>query len=49
MDIIKSRASKGSIIVFHDSIKAEKNLKQVLPQAIEYLKEHGYTFDKISF
>lgn len=34
----------GSILVFHDSVKAEKNLKYTLPLLIEYLKKEGYTF-----
>lgn len=34
----------GSIIVFHDSLKAEKNMKEALPKAIEWLKQEGYTF-----
>lgn len=38
----------GSIIVFHDSVKAEKNLKYALPKAIEFLKEQGFTFGVIS-
>jgi len=29
----------GSIVVFHDSLKAEKNLRYVLPKVLEYLKE----------
>ena len=32
---VKRYARKGSIIVFHDSLKAEKNLKYALPRAIE--------------
>ena len=28
----------GSIVVFHDSIKAEKNLRYVLPKVLAYLK-----------
>lgn len=32
----------GSIIVFHDSIKAERNLRFALPRAIEWLKQQGY-------
>lgn len=35
-------ARNGSIIVFHDSLKAERNMKQVLPRAIEWLKNEGY-------
>jgi len=39
------RASQpGSIIVFHDSIKAEKNLKYVLPKYIKHFQEQGFTF-----
>ncbi|WP_158962266.1 polysaccharide deacetylase family protein [Myroides fluvii] len=34
----------GSIIVFHDSLKAEKNMKYTLPLLIEYLKKEGYFF-----
>lgn len=37
----------GSIIVFHDSIKAERNLRTVLPQAIEWLLAEGYEFRRI--
>lgn len=35
-------ARNGSIIVFHDSLKAERNVKQVLPRAIEWLQNEGY-------
>lgn len=33
---------KGAIIVFHDSKKASKNLKHVLPKVLETLKKEGY-------
>ncbi|GAA4276912.1 polysaccharide deacetylase family protein [Aquimarina mytili] len=39
--------SQGSIIVFHDSIKASKNLKYTLPKVLDYFTERGYIFDKI--
>ncbi len=38
----------GSIVVFHDSYKAEKNLRFVLPRAIEFYKKQGYTFSILS-
>ncbi len=44
---VKRYARNGSIIVFHDSIKAERNMKYALPRAIEWLMEQGYTFDRI--
>ena len=39
-----STAKKGSIIVFHDSAKASRNLKYVLPKVLEYYSEKGYVF-----
>lgn len=35
----------GSIIVFHDSVKAFKNLEYALPKALEILKQRGYNFE----
>ena len=37
----------GSIIVFHDSLKAERNMKKALPISIEWLLAEGYSFKKI--
>jgi peptidoglycan-N-acetylglucosamine deacetylase len=37
----------GSIIVFHDNIKAHKNLEYALPRFIKYAKEKGFEFEKI--
>lgn len=39
----------GSIITFHDSLKAESHLRWALPRAIEFLKAEGYEFGKIEF
>ncbi len=44
---VRRFARNGSIIVFHDSLKAEKNMKAVLPQAIEWLRSRGYSFERI--
>jgi len=44
---VKRYVRSGSIIVFHDSLKAEKNMKYALPRAIEWLTEEGYTFEII--
>jgi peptidoglycan/xylan/chitin deacetylase (PgdA/CDA1 family) len=46
-NVVKNTKS-GSIIVFHDSIKASKNLKYALPKAIEFLLNKGFIFDVIS-
>lgn len=45
-NVIKNTAS-GSVIVFHDSVKAFDNLKFALPEAIRYLKDKGFIFDRI--
>ena len=37
----------GSIVVFHDSDKARKNLYHALPVVLEYLKENGYEMKRI--
>jgi peptidoglycan-N-acetylglucosamine deacetylase len=39
------KVTSGSIIVFHDSIKASGNLKFALPKAIDILKQRGFAFD----
>ncbi len=41
---VKRYVRNGSIIVFHDSIKAEKNMRYAMPRAIEWLLENGYSF-----
>lgn len=47
LGIVKKYARNGSIIVFHDSIKAEQNMRYAMPKAIEFLKEQGYSFEKL--
>jgi peptidoglycan/xylan/chitin deacetylase (PgdA/CDA1 family) len=34
----------GSLVVFHDSVKAEKNVLEVLPRAIEFWQSRGYSW-----
>lgn len=45
-NVVKN-AIPGSIIVFHDSLKAEKNLKTTLPKVLEYYAKAGFTFEKL--
>ncbi|MDP2068666.1 MAG: polysaccharide deacetylase family protein [Lutibacter sp.] len=37
----------GSIVVFHDSVKASEKLKFVLPKVLEYYSYQGYNFRSI--
>lgn len=47
LDNVKRYARNGSIIVFHDSLKASRNMRYALPRAIEWLRGQGYEFKKI--
>ncbi|MFI5135154.1 MAG: polysaccharide deacetylase family protein [Chitinophagales bacterium] len=38
----------GSIIVFHDSVKAADRLQYVLPRTLDYFSERNYSFEKIT-
>jgi peptidoglycan/xylan/chitin deacetylase (PgdA/CDA1 family) len=46
-NVIKN-TENGSVITFHDSKKAYKNLKDTLPKVLKYYYEKGYVFEKIS-
>lgn len=41
---LKSYLREGSIVVFHDSIKAKENVLTVLPKALEFWKEQNYHY-----
>ena len=40
--------TSGSIIVFHDSVKAKNNILNSLDKTIETLKGKGFNFEKIA-
>ena len=46
---VMNYAESGSIIVFHDTTKAEKNLKYALPEMLKEFTEQGYTFNSIEY
>jgi peptidoglycan/xylan/chitin deacetylase (PgdA/CDA1 family) len=41
---VKRYTRNGSIITFHDSLKSIDKLRQMLPEALSWLKEQGYEF-----
>lgn len=45
-NVIKN-ATNGSIIVFHDSMKAEERLKYSLPKVLKHFTDKGYKFKAI--
>lgn len=49
MKIVKKRSRNGSIVVFHDSLKAEKNMIEALPMALKFWKEEGYSLKMIRY
>ena len=44
---VLKHSRNGSIIVFHDSLKAFERLEYALPLALENLKKKGYNFSKL--
>ena len=46
-NVIKN-TERGSIIVFHDSLKASEKVKFVLPQILDYYSAKGYQFKAIT-
>lgn len=49
MEIVRKKSRNGSIVVFHDSLKSEKNVLEALPQALQFWKNEGYILKMISY
>lgn len=47
LENVLKNVESGSIIVFHDSIKAFSNLEYVLPKTLQFLSENGYRCERI--
>lgn len=47
LENVMKNIRSGSIIIFHDSLKASKNLEYALPKALAFLKENGYKCEAI--
>ncbi len=45
---VLDNANTGSIVVFHDSLKAKDKLSYVLPRVLEHFHQHGFLFASIS-
>ncbi|MDO6761059.1 polysaccharide deacetylase family protein [Tamlana sp. 2_MG-2023] len=43
-----SKATNGSIIVFHDSVKASRNMQYALPKVLEYYSQKGFSFKALA-
>lgn len=47
LDIALRNTREGSIVVFHDSIKATDNLLYTLPRFLDHFLEEGYSFKSL--
>ena len=45
LDNVLNNAAPGSIIVFHDSLKAKEKVLYALPRVLEHYHQLGYRFD----
>ncbi len=48
LDNVISKSQSGSIIVFHDSVKASRNMQYALPKVLNYYTEKGFVFKTLS-
>jgi peptidoglycan/xylan/chitin deacetylase (PgdA/CDA1 family) len=44
---VMNNVQNGSIIIFHDSLKAEERLRYALPRVLKFLQEREFTFKKL--
>lgn len=44
---VLNNVRSGSIVVFHDSVKASKNMQYTLPKVLQHFTEKGYLFKRI--
>jgi len=46
---VTDHARPGSIVLMHDSLKAERNLRQLLPAALQFFQEKGWRFGTMNY
>ena len=46
---VLTKTTEGSIIVFHDSVKASKNMQYALPKVLQFFSNKGYRFEALDF
>lgn len=46
-NVINAASEKNNIIVFHDSVKASRNMTYALPKVLAHFSKKGYTFKAI--
>ncbi|WP_339894551.1 polysaccharide deacetylase family protein [uncultured Algibacter sp.] len=48
LENVLTNTTAGSIIVFHDSIKASRNMQYTLPKILKHFSEIGYRFETLN-
>jgi len=48
LHIVKKKTRPGSILVFHDNLKAKNKLKELLPGALDFLLREGYDIQPVT-
>ena len=48
LENVLTKSTIGSIIVFHDSVKASKNMQYALPKVLKHFSEKGYCFKTLN-
>jgi hypothetical protein len=48
LDIVKKKTRAGSILVFHDNIKAKNKLTELLPGALDFLLLEKYDIQPVT-
>jgi hypothetical protein len=48
LQLAVSHTKPGSVVVFHDSLKAEERVLKVLPRFLRHFGDQGYRFDAIT-
>ena len=44
VNAVRQNSDNGSILVYHDSLKAEKNLREMLPQVLAHFRKQQFEF-----
>jgi peptidoglycan/xylan/chitin deacetylase (PgdA/CDA1 family) len=47
VDVVRTKARPGSIIVFHDNLLSEIRMRYALPRVLEHFTKLGYRFDPL--
>ena len=48
LQFVTRHVQSGDVIVFHDSLKAERNLRYALPRALDWMLANGYSFSTLA-